>query len=116
MRKGPRLCMSHPLCLLKELNTGYRDAGYCDHVDIAITTLCFKNFWHSDSRSVAREAMIASSSNGIWKAVAWRVPQTQFSLALGTVPMSSGFCKVTTAARRQEVLDGYPYDQLPASY
>ena len=28
VRKGRRLCVSHPLCFLEELNTGYRDAGY----------------------------------------------------------------------------------------
>jgi hypothetical protein len=102
--------MSAVRCLLKELNTGYRDAGYCDP-----DSVLQEFFWHSDGRSAAREAMIASSSNGVWEAAARRVPQTQFSLALGTVPISFDFCKVTIAARRQEELHGYP-NQLPASY
>jgi len=37
------------------------------------------------------------------EAAARHVPQTQFSLALGTVPRSSDFCKAAIAARQQKV-------------
>src|ERR1700756_4386357 len=113
----------HPLCVLYEIEYGkYCDAGCvwtrCLSRDQnSVSVLAFKNLaappWAiSPGRAtITSERFVPLIESKIQtqtpvafrEAAARHVPQTQFSLALGTVPRSSDFCKAAIAARQQKV-------------